>query len=610
MSQAGVAAPVGPSHFLRKCENAALCLSLAALILLPLVEIVLRRFWQTGISGSSSFIQHLTLVAGMLGAGIASREDRLLSLSTVGTFLKSRFRSVASVFSGAVAATVSVLLCIAAIQFLGVEKDAGKIIAYGIPVWLAELLLPLGFGIMALRVLRHSSDSWIGRAAAAGLCTVMVSIAAFLPAAPEQIMAPAFLILLVATILGIPIFATLGGAVLILFWVRGDPISVLTIDHYSLVTNPSMATVPLFTLAGYFLAEGGAPKRLVGVFRELFGQFSGGSAVVTVLVCAFFTSFTGASGVTIVAIGGLLMPVLLGERYSEKSALGLVTGAGSLGMLLPPCLPLILYAIVARVPINAIFLGGIIPGILMMVAVSWWGIRQGSGSKIVRHPFEWARAKHALWEAKWELMLPMVSLAALFSGLATPVEAAAVTAMYALLAEAVFNRDLSFRRGVPRVMVEGGLVIGGVLLILGVALSLSDYVNEANLTASAVDWTTHSIHSPLVFLLVLNLFLLIVGCLMDIYSAIIIQVPLLVPIGMAFGIDPVHLGIIILANLELGYLTPPVGLNLYMSSYRFGKPISEVLRAVAPIVVVMFVTILLITYVPWLTMALPNWLGQ
>jgi len=610
MSQAGVAAPVGPSHFLRKCENAALCLSLAALILLPLVEIVLRRFWQTGISGSSSFIQHLTLVAGMLGAGIASREDRLLSLSTVGTFLKSRFRSVASVFSGAVAATVSVLLCIAAIQFLGVEKDAGKIIAYGIPVWLAELLLPLGFGIMALRVLRHSSDSWIGRAAAAGLCTVMVSIAAFLPAAPEQIMAPAFLILLVATILGIPIFATLGGAVLILFWVRGDPISVLTIDHYSLVTNPSMATVPLFTLAGYFLAEGGAPKRLVGVFREVFGQFSGGSAVVTVLVCAFFTSFTGASGVTIVAIGGLLMPVLLGERYSEKSALGLVTGAGSLGMLLPPCLPLILYAIVARVPINAIFLGGIIPGILMMVAVSWWGIRQGSGSKIVRHPFEWARAKHALWEAKWELMLPMVSLAALFSGLATPVEAAAVTAMYALLAEAVFNRDLSFRRGVPRVMVEGGLVIGGVLLILGVALSLSDYVNEANLTASAVDWTTHSIHSPLVFLLVLNLFLLIVGCLMDIYSAIIIQVPLLVPIGMAFGIDPVHLGIIILANLELGYLTPPVGLNLYMSSYRFGKPISEVLRAVAPIVVVMFVTILLITYVPWLTMALPNWLGQ
>jgi tripartite ATP-independent transporter DctM subunit len=598
----------GPGKFFTKTENAALFLSLGALIVLPLVQMALRKVLHTGISGASSFVQNLTLVGGMLGAAIAARENRLLSLSTAGTFLKGRLQTAASVFSGATAATVSVLLCIAGVQFVTAERQTGASIGYGIPVWLAQTLLPLGFGIMTLRLLKHSSGSWSGRTAAAILCAVMVSIGIFPPAAPEQIVIPAFVVLLAATILGIPIFATMGGAVLILFWGRGDPIAGASIDHYSLITNPSMATVPLFTLAGYFLAEGGAPKRLVGVFRALFGSFSGGSAIVTVIVCAFFTSFTGASGVTIIAIGGLLMPVLLAEKYSGRAALGMVTGAGSLGLLLPPCLPLILYAIVARVPIRDVFLGGVLPGIVMMVAISWWGIRQGRRD-VQREPFQWDRARRAIWEAKWELMLPAVSLAALFGGIATPVEAAAVTAMYAFLAETVFNRDLSFRRDVPRVAVEGGLVIGGVLLILGVALGISDYVDKVDLTTAAVLWTTHSIHSPWVFLLVLNLFLLVVGCLMDIYSAIVIQVPLLVPIGMAFGIDPIHLGIIILANLELGYLTPPVGLNLFMSSYRFGKPVSEVLRSVMPIVIVMFVTVLLITFVPWLTTALPHRLG-
>jgi tripartite ATP-independent transporter DctM subunit len=416
-------------------------------------------------------------------------------------------------------------------------------------------------------------------------------------------------ILFVASVLGMPAFATLGGAALILFWGADQPIAAIPIAQYALVTNPILPTLPLFTLAGYFLAEGGAPKRLVRVFYALFGQFRGGPAIVTVLVCALFTSFTGASGVTILALGGLLMPVLMGAGYSEKDSLGLLTGSGSLGLLLPPCLPLIVYAIVARVPIGQMFLGGIIPAFVMMAATAIWGIRRGSASNTAVRKFEWKEARVALWEGKWELAMPLVAFVALFSSLATPVEAAAVTAFYAFFIEAVIHRDLHIFRDLPRVMAECGLLIGGVLLILGVSLGFTNYLVDAEVPAKAVAWTTATIHSPILFLLLLNVFLLVVGCLMEIYPAIVIEVPLLVPLGAAFGIDPVRLGIIFLANMELGYLTPPVGLNLLMSSYRFRKPVPEVLRAVLPVVFVLSLGVLLITYIPALTTALPRLFG-
>lgn len=364
-------------------------------------------------------------------------------------------------------------------------------------------------------------------------------------------------ILLVASVLGVPAFVSLGGVALVLFWSADQPIAALPVAHYSLVTNPSLPTLPLFTLAGYFLAEGGAPKRLVRAFYALFGQFRGGPAIVTVLVCALFTSFTGASGVTILALGGLLMPVLLGARYSERDSLGLLTGSGSLGLLLPPCLPLIVYAIVANVPIKQMFLGGIIPAVVMMTATALWGIQRGSASGGAVRQFEWQEARTAMWDAKWELATPVVASIALFSGIATPVEAAAVTAFYAFLTAAVFHRDLSILRDAPRVMVECGLLIGGVLLILGVSLGFTNYLVDAEVPTYAVAWTTQHIHSPIVFLLLLNLFLLVVGCLMEIYPAIVVEVPLLVPLGLAYHIDPVRLGIIFLANMELGYLTPP-----------------------------------------------------
>lgn len=313
---------------------------------------------------------------------------------------------------------------------------------------------------------------------------------------------------------------------------------------------------------------------------------------------------------TILALGGLLLPVLAGARYSDKDALGLLTGSGSLGLLLPPCLPLIVYAIVAKVPIQSMFLGGILPAIVMMAATGLWGLRRGRKNEGTSQPFHWKELQEALWEAKWELLMPVVASVALFSGLATPVEAAAITALYAFLVVAVFHREMKFFRDVPRVMSECGLLIGGVLLILGVSLGFTNYLVDAQIPARAVEWTTRTIHSPFLFLLLLNLFLLVVGCLMEIYPAIVVEVPLLVPLGAAFGIDPVRLGIIFLANMELGYLTPPVGLNLLMSSYRFRKPVPEVLRAVLPVIAVLSIGVLLITYVPALTTALPRWFGH
>src|SRR6266700_3901636 len=379
---------------------------------------------------------------------------------------------------------------------------------------------------------------------------------------------------------------------------------------YSLGTNPTLPTLPLFTLAGYFLAESGAPRRLIRVFYALFGRFRGGPAIVTVLVCAFFTSFTGASGVTILALGGLLMPVLAGAKYSEKDSLGLMTGAGSVGLLLPPCLPLIVYAIVAKVPIERMFLGATVPAFVMMAATAIWGMRRGPQTASVKLAFDWKEARLALWDAKWELFMPILAFIGLFSGLSTPVEAAALTALYAFLIATVIHRELNIFRDVPRVMAECGLLIGGVLLILGVSLGFTNYLVDAEIPARAVAWTTANVHSPLLFLLLLNGFMLVVGCLIEIYPAIVIEVPLLVPLGAAYGIDPIRLGIIFLANLELGYLTPPVGLNLLMSSYRFRKPVGEVLRSVLPVVVVLAMGVLLITYIPALTTALPRWLGR
>lgn len=595
-----------PWRAFARVEDTLLVLSLAGIVLIPLLESTLRATIHAGISGSNSIVQHLTLVVGMIGGAVAAREGKLLSLSTAEAFLRGRWRTAVRYFSHGTALTVAVMLCVAGVRFVLSERETAKVLAYGVPVWVVQSALPIGFALVALRLWWGSSPRASGRAIVAAFALVFVWIGVQVPFSPEAVRTPALIVLGLATLAGAPVFATLGGAALILFWSADSPIASIPLDHYRLVTNPTLPSIPLFTLAGYFMAEGGASKRLIRVFQSLFAQVRGGPAIVTALVCAFFTSFTGASGVTILALGGLLMPILVSARYSERDALGLITGAGSLGLLFPPCLPLILYAIISKVTIEDMFLGGILPGILLVVLTAWWGIRCGPPLDRSRAKFDAREAWASVWDAKWELGLPAVALFSLFSGYATPVEAAAVTALYALVVESIVYRDLSIVRGVPRVMVECGLLIGGVLMILGVALGFTNYLVDAEVPAHALEWVTASVHSPWLFLLYLNLFLLVVGCLMDVFSAIIVVVPLIVPIGEAFHIDPVHLGIIFLANLELGFLTPPVGMNLFLASYRLNKPMPVVYRAVVPMIVVLLIGVLLITYVPALTTWLPG----
>jgi tripartite ATP-independent transporter DctM subunit len=298
------------------------------------------------------------------------------------------------------------------------------------------------------------------------------------------------------------------------------------------------------------------------------------------------------------------MPLLLAASYNGRPALGLVTGGGLPGVLLFPAMPLILYAIVARTSIESMFVGGFLPTLLMLGIALWWGTRQAPRRAGPPRPFDRGRALRALWSAKWDLSLPIVPLAILLGGLATPVEAAAATTLWAFTIAAVIHRDIRVLRDAPRIMTECGLLVGGILLILGVSLGLTNYLVDAQIPDRAVEWVTRHIQSPWAFLLALNGFLLLIGCVMDIFSAIVVITPLIVPIGLAFGVHPVHLGIIFLANLELGYLTPPIGLNLFFSSYRFGRPIPEVCRAVMPLFFALGVGVLAISYVPWLSTGL------
>ncbi len=596
------------SALLRAGEDGVVALCLLIMMVLPLLEIALRATLKVGIVGSSALVQHLVLVAGMLGGALAAREDRLLALATGELVPEGRWKHAVRTIAYAAGAAVAAGLVVGSWQFVASERAAGKTLAYGVPYWVVELALPAGFALVGLRLLFHAGRSWKGRAAATALAAAVVATAFHPAASPGFLQWPALGLLLLAAALGAPVFAVLGGAALILFWGADVPAAAVAVEHYRLTTNPTLPAVPLFTLAGYFLAEGGASTRLVRVFQALFGSLRGGPAVVTALVCAFFTSFTGASGVTILALGGLLMPVLLGAKYPEKRALGLITGAGALGLLFPPCFPLILYAIVAKVEVRRIFLGGILPGLVMVALTIWWGVRQAAPAEHGAR-FDRREAWRACRAAFWELLLPVVAVGALLGGFATPVEASALTALYAFVVETFLYRDLKPGRATLKVAAEAGLLVGGVLLILGVALGFTNYLVDAEVPAKMVEWVTGAVSSPFLFLLLLNLFLLAVGCLMDIFSATVVVVPILVPIGAAYGIDPIHLGIVFLANLELGYLTPPVGMNLFLASYRFRKPLPEVYRAVWPVLLWRLPGVVLITYLPWLSTFLPRWLG-
>ena len=404
------------------------------------------------------------------------------------------------------------------------------------------------------------------------------------------------------------LFVLLGGASIIGYAMAGEPISTILIDFNRLTRNSTILVIPLFTFAGYIVAEGKAPQRLVAFARASVGWLPGGIAVVVLFTCAFFTTFTGASGITIIALGGLLYPILR-QTYDERFSLGLVTASGSIGLLFPPSVPLILYAIIAQVRIDRMFLAGIIPGILILAILSFYSCGWSLFKRTETTPFDWTIFLRTLWEAKWELLLPFIVLGGILSGIVTLDEAAALTAIYAFIVEVVIHRSISLRV-LPRIVKESTLLVGAILIILGIALGLTNYLITLDVPTAVLDWIQSTTESRIITLIGLNIFLLIVGCLMDIFSAVIIVVPLLLPIAEQFGIDKAHLGIIVLTNLEIGYLTPPVGMNLFISSMKFDRSVLLLYRSVLLFIALLLVALVLVTYVPELSLWLPKALGK
>jgi tripartite ATP-independent transporter DctM subunit len=586
-----------------RTEDVVATLSAIGIILLPLLEVVLRRLFSTGIPGSAPFASHLTLIVGLVGASIAAREGKLLALATGTLIPEGTLKRAASVATALIGAMVTTILGLGGLRLLQAHRDIGSEIALGVPVWAADLAFPIAFGLIALRLVWGSgSSAWARLVAATGLVAgwALYSYPDLLLDAPAW---PWLGLLIVAAVLGMPIYALLGGCAVILFLIQGDSPANAVIGSYDQLTSTDLPAIPLFTLAGFLLAEGQASARLLRLFRAFFGWAAGGTAIVTATLCAFFSVFTGGSGVTILALGGLLLPALLADGYRERFSLGLLTASGSLGLLFPPALPLILYGIVAGVAIGDLFVGGLLPGLLLLGLVSLLGVREGLATGGARTPFVAREALEATWQAKWELLMPVVILGSLLLG-ATTVQSSALASLYALVVQRFVQRDLANARAVMNVVSRSISLVGGVLIILAVAVGLTNYLIDAQVPARMVAWAEGNIESPVLFLLGLNVFLVIVGCLMDIFSAIVVVVPLIVPIAMVFGIDPVHLGIIFVANLELGYLTPPVGLNLFLSSYRFGKPVLHIARATLPMLGILALGVLVITYVPWLTTGL------
>ena len=409
-------------------------------------------------------------------------------------------------------------------------------------------------------------------------------------------------------LLGGALFVLLGGASIIGYAMAGEPISTILIDFNRLTRNSTILIIPLFTFAGYIIAEGKAPQRLVAFARASVGWLPGGIAVVVLGTCAFFTTFTGASGVTIIALGGLVYPILR-QTYNEKFSLGLITASGSIGLLFPPSVPLILYAIIAQVPIDRMFLAGIIPGLLILGVLSIYCCGWSVIKKTETTPFDGRLFARTFWDAKWELILPILILGGILSGKVTLDEAAALTAIYACIVEMGIHRSISLKV-LPRIVKESTLLVGAILIILGIALGLTNYLITLDVPTTVLDWIQATTENRVITLIGLNIFLLIVGCLMDIFSAVIIVVPLLLPIAEQFGIDKAHLGIIVLTNLEIGYLTPPVGMNLFISSMKFDRSVILLYRSVLLFIALLLVALVLVTYVPELSLWLPRVLGK
>jgi C4-dicarboxylate transporter DctM subunit len=412
------------------------------------------------------------------------------------------------------------------------------------------------------------------------------------------------------------VFIAMGGIALLMFFREGTPVAAVSAEVYRLVASETLPAIPLLTAAGYVLAESAAAERLVRFFRAIFGWMPGGIAVMVAAVCALFTTFTGGSGVTIIALGGLVYPILRKDGYPEGFSLGLVTAAGSLGLLFPPSLPVILYSVVAStsrnqtVPAGDLYLAGLLPGLLLVVLTAFYGVLIGRRTEREHLTFSWREAVASTWGAKWELLLPVLIIALFVTGTTTMIQTAAAALAYAVIVECFITGDIPVFKGLPDVLLRAAGLMGAVLTLLSIAMGLTSYLVDAMIPDMILSWVQVHIHSQVVFLLALNVILLVLGSVLEIYSAIIVLAPIIAPIGAAYNVDPIHLGVIFLANLEMGFLLPPVGLNLFLSSSRFGKPLTSLYRHIIPFLIITGIGVLLITYVDAMSLGVLRLLGR
>ena len=592
-------------EYINRPENLLTIGVFSVLTLFPAVEIFTRLLGRPGIPASPILVQHMTLWIGFIGAVLATRQNKLLSLTRDPLF------SPDSVFSNGrwIAKNISFVIIGAlfwgSMNLVMIEYNYPIQISPGVYRWVIQLIMPIGFLLIGFQILIKSSKENSLRILMLIIGILFVFIGnndVFRDSVYFLWISVAFI--LFSMIYGTPIFIGLGGLAVLFFWHDYTPISAISAETYRIVVSPTLPTIPLFTLAGYILAESKSSERIFYLFRAAFGWIPGGTPIVIVFLCGFFTALTGGSGVAILALGGLLFPLLKKEGYSELFSLGLITLAGSLGLLFPPSLPLIIYGVTARVSIKDLFIGGLVPGIIIALVIAAYSIFQGYTQHVERQSFSIQKIIKELKNSFWEVIIPFLILFGVFGGYMTLVETSATLVIYILFVEVYIYKDLKLN-DLPRIVLDCATLIGGVLIILGVAMGFTSYLVDAQIPMLLMDWVEQNISSKYVFLLLLNILLLVVGCLMDIFSAIIIIVPLITPLLSLFpDIHPVHLAVIFIANLELGYLTPPVGMNLFLSAYRFEKDMPTVYKATLPFFLLSVLIVLAITYIPIISLGL------
>jgi C4-dicarboxylate transporter DctM subunit len=575
------------------------------LISFPIFQILGRYISFFSIPASQEIVQHMTLWIGFIGAVIAARSNKLLSVVRDPVFDSSTKVDWPKFFVHVFSLSIVFVLSISYLKMIQIGFQYPDYIAPYIPTWFAQLIIPVGLILIWYQMIMTSSIDLKYRVLLTVISIIPTVILYFwqFPLANPLLLWTKVLFAISLVAFGLPIFILLASLSIFFFlsepseWATNyDLISTISDSAYRIVVSPTLAAIPIFTLAGYILAESNISERLIRFFKASLGWLPGSTVLIVVLLCAFFTALTGGSGVTILALGAILYPILIHDGYSKQFSLGIITTAGSLGLLFPPSLPAIIYSVTAGINPLELFKQALIPATFLMSIMFFYGLYKRPKSKTVER-FVFKDAFETVKIAKWEIAIPLLIILSLFSGFATLVESAALLVLYVLTVELYIFRDISFKN-LPKIIIDCSTLVGGVLIILGFAMGFTGYLVDAQIPLKILNFVQSTISSKIIFLLALNILLLIVGCLMDVFSAIIVVVPLIAPLATYFGIDPFHLAIIFIANLELGYITPPVGMNLYLSSYRFEKDMPTIYSATLPFFFIRLLGVIFITYIP------------